>query len=385
MTLQHQKTFDQLCTHARETALLAAAESALGWDERTMMPPEAAEYRAEQLTLLAGLIHQRRTDPRLGEWLGELAASPLASGNGEGAHSDVATTIRQLKREYDKRIKLPQSLVEELTRTASLAQHAWEIARSNDDFASFQPLLAKTFELKRAQADALGYVESRYDALVDDFEPGERSSNLEKVLAELRQALVPLVLAIAASSRRPDATIIARTFPLDAQSQFSREASAKIGFDYQRGRLDVTSHPFCTGLGPDDLRITTRYDEGKAHDRRSIVATKNMWDIRPKTEREHWNVPWPYAAAHSVSGHHLSQNLAIADKASFLGRYGSPAMPLAMTGAQTIDPGVDPNAGGFGRFGDACAALGGDLTIKAGETITLFFTIAISSDPKAVL
>jgi len=261
MTLPHQKIFDQLCTHARETALLAAAESALGWDERTMMPPEAAEYRAEQLTLLAGLIHQRRTDPRLGEWLGELAAGPLASGNGEGAHSDVATTIRQLKREYDKRIKLPQSLVEELTRTASLAQHAWEIARTKDDFASFQPHLAKTFELKRAQADALGYVESRYDALVDDFEPGERSSNLEKVLAELRQALVPLVLAIAASQRRPDATIIARTFPIDAQSQFSREASAKIGFDYQRGRLDVTSHPFCTGLGPNDCRITTRYEE----------------------------------------------------------------------------------------------------------------------------
>ncbi len=110
-----------------------------------MMPPHAAEYRAEQLTLLAGLIHQRRTDSRLGEWLGELAVGPLASD----PHSDMGTTIRQLKRDYEKRIKLPQPLVEELTRTASLGQHAWQAARLENDYASFEPLLARTFELKR--------------------------------------------------------------------------------------------------------------------------------------------------------------------------------------------------------------------------------------------
>ena len=118
------KTYQQLCRFAAETALLSSTESILGWDERTMMPPAAAAYRAEQMTLLSGLIHTRRTDPRLGQWLGELAASPLAAD----PHSDSGTVIRQLKREYDKRVKLPQSLVEELTRTASLAQHAWQQA-----------------------------------------------------------------------------------------------------------------------------------------------------------------------------------------------------------------------------------------------------------------
>src|SRR5436190_21702722 len=96
--------YEQLCRHARETALLNATESVLGWDERTMMPAAGAEYRAEQMSMLAGIIHRRRTDPRLGEWLEELVESPLAAD----PHSDSGTTIRQLKREYDKKVKLPQ-------------------------------------------------------------------------------------------------------------------------------------------------------------------------------------------------------------------------------------------------------------------------------------
>ena len=257
MPQKHQVQYDELCQFVRETALLTATESMLGWDERTMMPTEAAEYRAEQMTLLAGLIHQRRTDPRLGAWLGELAESRLAAD----PHGDEGTTIRQLKRDYDKRVKLPQSLVEELTRTASLGQHAWQAARANNDYKTLQPFLEKTFSLKRAQAEALGYPECLYDALLDDFEPGELTSNIAVVLADLRESLVPLVSAIAGSARRPDVTILARRFPIDVQEQFSRAAAAAIGFDFARGRLDVTAHPFCTGLGPHDCRITTRYEE----------------------------------------------------------------------------------------------------------------------------
>ena len=131
----HARTYDQLCAHMRETALLSATESALGWDERTMMPPEAAEYRAEQMTLLAGHDPRSGAPTRgCGDWLAELADSPLAAD----PHSDAGTTIRQLKRDYDKRIKLPQTLVEELTRTASLGQHAWQSARANDDFNSLR-------------------------------------------------------------------------------------------------------------------------------------------------------------------------------------------------------------------------------------------------------
>ncbi len=257
MKKDDQTAFDNLCRHVRETALLAAAESALGWDERTMLPPEAAEFRAEQLTLLAGMLHARRTDPRLGDWLGLLAESPFAAD----PHTPAGTVIRELRRQYDRRVKLPQSLVEELARTASLGQHAWEEARAKDDYDKFAPLLAKTFELKRAEADALGYESSRYDALLDDYEPGERTVNVARVLAALREALVPLVAEIAASGKQPDIAILEREYPVPAQESLAKGGAEAIGFDFRRGRLDVTAHPFCTTLGPKDCRITTRYDE----------------------------------------------------------------------------------------------------------------------------
>src|SRR5215207_2967650 len=128
-------TFDQLCQHARETAMLASIDSLLNWDERTYMPLEAGPYRAEQITLLSGMIHKRRTDPRIGQWLDELLESDAA----QDRHSDQGATIHELKREYDKRVKLPQALVEELARTAVLGQQAWVKARKDDDFASFAP------------------------------------------------------------------------------------------------------------------------------------------------------------------------------------------------------------------------------------------------------
>jgi carboxypeptidase Taq len=257
MTKDYESAFDKLCQYTRETALLAAAESTLAWDERTMLPPAAAEFRAEQLTLLAGMLHARRTDKQVGEWLTVLAASPLA----ENPHDSSGTVIRELKRQYERRIKLPKTLVEELARTASLGQHAWEQARAKNDFGTFAPLLAKTFELKRAEADALGYQATRYDALLDDYEPGERTSNVARVLAALREALVPLVAEIAASSKSPDVSIVEREYAIPSQEAFAKRAASAIGFNFDRGRLDVTAHPFCTTLGPHDCRITTRYEE----------------------------------------------------------------------------------------------------------------------------
>jgi len=231
--------------------------SLLQWDERTIMPPAEGEYRAEQVTLLSGVIHERETAPQVGAWLAELADSPLAAD----PQSDAGTTIRQLQRRYDKKIKLPKSLVEELARTAVLGQQIWQEARQRDDFAAFRPILAKTYELKRQEADALGYVECRYDALLDEYEPGERTSNIAAVLAGLREELVPLVSAIGRSRRRPDRALLQRSFPIDVQERFGKEVAVACGFEFSRGRLDVTAHPFCETMGPHDCRITTRYNE----------------------------------------------------------------------------------------------------------------------------
>lgn len=248
-------TFEKLLAHSCETAMLASIESLLGWDERTLMPAAAGDYRAEQITFLAGMIHKRRTDPQVGGWLSALAGSET------DPHNDRGATVRELKRRYDREVKLPQSLVEELARTAVLGQQAWVTARANNDFKAFQPLLEKTFKLKRESAEAIGYTETAYDALLDDFEPGARTSQVATVLAGLRDQLVPLVAEIRESGRTQKIDLLTRHYSRDAQERFATHAAAKVGFDFNRGRLDVTHHPFCTGLGPNDCRITTRYDE----------------------------------------------------------------------------------------------------------------------------
>jgi carboxypeptidase Taq len=252
-----QAAFDQLCAHTRETALLSSAQELLEWDERTQLPPAGGAYRAEQVSYLAGLVHQRQTEPKVGQWLSELAGSALA----KDVHSDTGAVIRNLQRDYDRATKLPQSLVEELARTAVLGQQVWAEARAANDFGKFRPLLEKTIELKRQEADALGYAEVRYDALLDDYEPGARTAEVRQVLGALRDQLVPLVAEITASPRRPKAEILSRSYPVDRQKIFGKQAAAAIGFDFKAGRLDVTDHPFCAGIGPNDTRLTTRYDE----------------------------------------------------------------------------------------------------------------------------
>ncbi len=221
-----------------------------------MLPPAAGPYRAEQLTAVSALLHRRWTDPQFVADVAELAAGPLARGD-----SGVAATIRRVKRRVDRKTKLPQRLVEELARTAVLGQQAWERARKEDDFPAFLPLLEKMIALKREEAQAVGYAEQPYDALLDDYEPEERTANVARVLAGLREQLAPLVAEIHQTGRRPDMSVVSRPFPIEVQEAFGREAARAIGFDFSRGRLDVTAHPFCTTLGPHDCRITTRFDD----------------------------------------------------------------------------------------------------------------------------
>ncbi|MEX1041705.1 MAG: carboxypeptidase M32 [Pirellulaceae bacterium] len=249
--------FEHVCQHVRETTKLEHVKELLEWDERTLMPVAAGEYRADQITLLAGLVHQRATDPRLGEWLEALAESPLAAD----PNSDQGATIRGLKREYDRETKLPQTLVEAFSRARVLGQQAWVKAREADDFSQFAPSLEKIITLCREMAAALGAVEQPYDALLDYFEPGAKTEQVTQVLDRLKKLLVPLVEEIRDSPRRPNVEVLKRSFSVAAQEKIGKLAASKIGFNFQAGRLDVTHHPFCCTVGPNDCRITTRYDE----------------------------------------------------------------------------------------------------------------------------
>ena len=160
----------------------------------------------------------------------------------------------------DKSVKIPQRLIEEITHTTTMAQGVWAQARVNDDFPKFLPWLEKILKLELEVAKCLGYKKEAYDALLDNYEPGATYESIGKVFADLRKELVPLVAAIKDSKRNPDLSIIEREYPVDRQAMFGQSGSIAIGFDFQAGRLDITAHPFCSGIGPGDTRITTRYN-----------------------------------------------------------------------------------------------------------------------------
>ena len=152
------------CGHARQAAVLAAVESLLGWDERTMMPSQAGGYRAEQVAALAALVHRQRTAPEQGERLARLADGPLARTGPE----EVAGTIRLLKRDFDKQARLPPRLVEEMAKTCVEAQQAWAVARAESSWPKLRPWLERVFALKREQAACQLPDRDPYDALMDD-------------------------------------------------------------------------------------------------------------------------------------------------------------------------------------------------------------------------
>lgn len=250
-------TVEKIVRYQRETALLGSINSLLAWDERTGLPEQAGEYRAEQMSFLAGLVHDRKVSPQFGEWLHEARSS-----NDFSSWSlDERTVVLELQKEFEKQKRLPRRLVEELSRAEVIAQQQWVVAREKDDFATFAPYLEKNIALRREYADAIGFKETRYDALIDDYEPGETYASLANVIIGLRKELVPLVAKINASSKKPDDSILHREFPVGQQEKFGKRVAAEIGFDFTRGRLDVTTHPFCTEIGPHDHRILTRYNE----------------------------------------------------------------------------------------------------------------------------
>jgi carboxypeptidase Taq len=286
-----QAAYEELVRRARELGVLASCSALLGWDEQTYMPPGGAAHRGEQLAHLAGLHHERGTDPRTGELLASVEESDLVAD----PDSPPAVNVRELRRNYDRRTKLPRGLVEELARTTSLAQRQWVEARRDADFGRFRPWLERLVGLKRQEAECLAVIadfkagaedsDSRsaanaiYDPLLDEYEPGARSAELTVLFRALREELVPMVSAIgeAAARRARDEksshadavavsgagadAILKRSYPLDRQKVFGEAVAAAVGFDFQRGRLDITAHPFCSGIGPGDTRLTTRYDE----------------------------------------------------------------------------------------------------------------------------
>jgi carboxypeptidase Taq len=252
MTQSLDSSYPNLIRRVRDAGILASCGGVLGWDERTYMPRAGAGHRGEQMALLARLGHEMLTDPRIGELLTAVEGTKL--------ELDAAANVREIRRNYDRATKLPKELVEEIARVTSQAQGVWQDARQASDFKRFCPWLEKIVKLKREEAAAVGHRGRPYDALLDEFEPGATTTEVRELFAALTADLVPLIAAIVGTGRQPDRDILHRDFPIDRQEIFAQSAAAAVGFDFDAGRLDTTTHPFCSGMGPGDCRITTRYN-----------------------------------------------------------------------------------------------------------------------------
>ncbi|MBP7142245.1 MAG: carboxypeptidase M32 [Opitutaceae bacterium] len=245
--------YPQLIEKLKRSHLLATVSGLLGWDEQVNLPPDSSDQRAEQMSLLAEIGHSLAADPEIGGLLKELENSQATLG------ADQKTVVRLARRDYDRVTRLPATFVAERARLNSNAYHAWAQARANNDFPGFAPFLERHLEMACREADYLGWGDRPYDYALDKHDPGMTGEVIAALFTELKAGLIPLVAEILASSRKP-ATGLFRGFPIAEQKGFLREVTERLGFNYRRGRLDVSLHPFCEGSGA-DVRMTTRFSE----------------------------------------------------------------------------------------------------------------------------
>ncbi|MBI1373576.1 MAG: carboxypeptidase M32 [Phycisphaera sp.] len=267
MTSTAQDAYAALIAHVRKTATLSTTAGILSWDQEVMMPSSAGAvaFRGEQMAQLAGLVHGMATDPRIAEWLDACEADGELTAD---AHGPAAVNVRELRRHYDRSTKLPASLVEEFSRTTSTAKHEWVAARKAKEYAKFEPWLAKLVKLQRQRAECWGWPSDgeAWDALADGYEPGLTAASCAAVLNPLRGPLVELVAELRESSTPPSQAFNEVKLPIDKQMSFVRMVVTRVGFDFDRGRLDESAHPFCSGMHRDDVRMTTRFQENLLND-----------------------------------------------------------------------------------------------------------------------
>ncbi len=237
----------------RELADLRSIASTLNWDQETTMPPAGTPFRANQDATLATLYHQKLTSPQYGAILEQLEEEELDEWN--------RVSLREARRAYDKATRVPEALVGELAETCSMAYEAWVEARQKSDLAHFSPWLEKIIHLKRQQAHCLVEGDVPYDAMLDEYEPKMTVARLDPLLDTLRPLLTELVERIRLSPHQPDKGLLRGRFTQERQLELGTTVITAMGFDWKAGRLDVSPHPFCCGLNPGDVRITTRYSE----------------------------------------------------------------------------------------------------------------------------
>lgn len=237
---------------------LQSTQALLGWDLETYMPEKGSGMRAKQLATLAKITHNLMTSPELEEHLRTLRQP----GVFEKLDTMSQALVREVGRSFDKSKKIPLELLQEMVETTAEAHKTWVEARAAKNFKQFEPVLRKIVSLNHRMAEALGYEDSPYDALLDEYEPGLTTKQLDPLFAKLKAEIVPLLKAIQNSGYTPDTRFINEGFfPADEQLKFSELVLREMGFDFEAGRLDLAPHPFSSGSSSYDVRLTTRVDE----------------------------------------------------------------------------------------------------------------------------
>jgi carboxypeptidase Taq len=239
-------------TDLQDTAAL------LGWDQQTMMPPRGATARADSLATLGRLSHEMFISAETGRLL-EAAAGEL-DGDADG-DSDDARLVHVVRRRWEKARRVPAALTAEIARARSVGYEAWVSARRDSDFAAFAPYLERNLELAHRYVECFEGFDGPYDVLLDDYEPGMKAAEVTRLFDELKRELMPLIVTVAEHADRVDDSILYRRVPTDRQRALVLEVLTLMGFDRAAWRIDDAVHPFATGFGSGDVRITTRWDE----------------------------------------------------------------------------------------------------------------------------
>ncbi|MCY3714054.1 MAG: carboxypeptidase M32 [Gemmatimonadetes bacterium] len=245
--------YERVMEMYREVSDLYGALALMGWDQETYMPPKGAASRGRQLATLSGMAHERITSDEM--------RAALDSARSESLAADEEVNIREIARSSDRAVKVPVDLVKSIAETSSAAIGVWIKARQEDDFPAFAPWIDKLVTLQRQVAEAVGYEDEPYDALLDEYEPYATTKDTAAVFESIRGPLVDLVQRIASSGVRPRTDFLERNYPIDDQRRMGVTAAERMGFDFEAGRLDISPHPFCTHMGVQDVRLTTRYSE----------------------------------------------------------------------------------------------------------------------------
>lgn len=256
-----EKKLKELKTRLEEVSNLNSATAVLGWDQATFMPPAGANSRGRQMATLASLSQEKFTDPAIGKLLDEL--QPYAEGL--PYDSDDAALIRKTRSDYEKAVKVPPAWVARFSTHSAVSYQAWTEARPANNFKAVEDKLKTTLDLSREYANFFPGYEHIADPLIDGPDPGMKASDIRRVFGELREQLVPLVKTITEQAMADDSPLRAG-YPEDEQLAFGMQVAKDYGFDFNRGRQDKSPHPFMTSFAIDDVRITTRVQEGDLSD-----------------------------------------------------------------------------------------------------------------------